>query len=110
MTYWSDFVICTGIVILLLPCHFKTHYHHHFNFNINIRSLCDQQTSPFGPFDSFVTMTLLLLQLIWIDHSFLTLYVTLVIPSPCQIVGLALLWLIWSISLIVLVGHCDVCF
>ena len=47
-------------------------------------------------------MALLLLQLICIDHSFLTLYVTLVIPSPCQIVGLTLLWLIWSISLIVL--------
>ena len=47
-------------------------------------------------------MALLLLQLIHIDHSFLAIFVTLVIPSPCQIVGLASLWLIWSISLIVL--------
>ena len=56
----------------------------------------------FGPFVSSVTMALLLLQLICIDHSFLRIFVTLVIPSPCQIVGLASLWLIWSISLIVL--------
>ena len=45
-------------------------------------------------------IALLLLQLIRIDLSFLissNISVTLVIPSPCQIVGFALLWLIWSI-------------
>ena len=41
-----------------------------------------------------MTIALLLLQLIRIDLSFPPISVTLVISSPCQIVGFALLWLI----------------
>ena len=64
MTYWSDLVICTSIVIHQIPAILRPITIIIFNFNINIRSLCDQQTSPFGPSDSFVVIALLLLHLI----------------------------------------------
>ena len=74
MTYWSDFTICTSIVVYKFPAIFGPITIVIFIFNINIGSLCDQQSSLFGPFESFVTIDLLLLQLIRIDLLFLSIY------------------------------------
>ena len=70
-------------------------------------SLCDQETSPFGPFNSFVVIALLLLQLIWIDNKF-PYFSDLFSLSSCRI--LYYFGSFGLFSLIVLVGHCDVCF
>ena len=53
MTYWSNYIIRTGIVKI-----FKYPAIQHITFidtiYITIRSLCDQQTSTFMVIDSFV--------------------------------------------------------
>ena len=59
MTYWSNFIISTGIVRLfnypaIQPITF---------IYINIGSLCDHQTSTFMPTDSSVVLVYLILQI-----------------------------------------------
>ena len=63
MTYWSNFIISTGIVKLFNYPAIQPIITFIQNININIGSLCDHQTSTFMPTDSSVVLVYLILQI-----------------------------------------------
>ena len=107
MTYWSSFIISTGIVKLFnypaiqpitTPSFIHLHQYQITRWSTNINIYANRLICGIGI--SHIT------DWVWLIHSTLFQW-SLLLLTDCRI---DLHWLIWSISLIVLVGHCGCCF